>query len=174
MNTVTRLSASLAVAASLTAVAVAQAPALDVKMGLWELSTVSELSGQMPGIDTSKMTPEQKAKMDEAMKAMMGKHTNVNNTCMTQEKFNKSNFMAGDKPEQNCKQTITTNTRSTLEGTLVCTGENAMTAQMHIDALSSTAIKATFKSASSQQGKTMMMNMEMAGKWLSADCGKEK
>src|SRR4051794_38289473 len=53
---------SVAVAAMMAATVVAQAPALDVKYGLWEMSNVTNLGGQMPQIDTSRMTPEQKAK----------------------------------------------------------------------------------------------------------------
>jgi hypothetical protein len=40
-----------------TAVLLAQAPSLDVKMGLWEMSMTSNAGGQMPAVDTSKMTP---------------------------------------------------------------------------------------------------------------------
>ncbi len=46
--------------ASLTAVAFAQAPALNIRMGLWEMTSTTNVGGEMPGIDTSKMTPEQK------------------------------------------------------------------------------------------------------------------
>jgi Protein of unknown function (DUF3617) len=166
--------ASAAFALSLTAVAAAQAPALNVNMGLWEITSVSEVSGQMPGFDTSKMTPDEKAKMDEAMKAFMGKHTNTDTTCMTKEQFDKSNFMTGDEPGPNCKQTLTTNTRTTLEGAVACTGERPMTAQMHIDALSPTAFKASMKSATTDQGKTMTVAVEMTGKWVGASCGNKK
>ena len=133
MRAFARWSGTTAFTLSLTAVAVAQAPALDVKMGLWELTSVSEVGGQMPGYDTSKMTADQKAKMDEAMKAIMGKHTSTDTTCMTKEKFD-----------------------------------------MHIDALSTTAFKATFKSSNTDQGKTMTVNVDMTGKWLGASCGDKK
>jgi hypothetical protein len=156
------------------AVVLAQAPALDVKMGLWEMTTSSDVGGQMPAIDTSKMTPEQRASVEAAMKGMMGVHTNVTKTCMTKEKFDRSSFMATDEPGRPCKQTITTNTRSILEGTMSCSGARPMTGQMHIDALSSTNIKATIKSSETDQGKTMNVNVAMTGKWLGADCGTVK
>jgi hypothetical protein len=152
----------------------AQTPALDVKMGLWEISSTTEIGGQMPDIDTSKMTPEQKARMEQAMKAMMGSHTNVTKSCVTKEKFDTSKFMGGNEVGQTCKQTITTNTRSTLDASVVCTGENAMTSQMHIDALSSTAFKGTAKGTGTNQGRTMTVSVNMTGKWLGADCGDTK
>lgn len=161
---------SLAMAASL----VAQVPALDVKMGLWEMSSTTEMSGQMPQMDTSKMTPEQKAQMEAAMKGMMGAHTNVTKSCMTREKFEKQSFMNSDRPGQNCKQTINTNTRTTLDSTITCSGEHTMTGQMHIEALSPTSVKAVFKSVNAARGGNMNVNLTMTGKWLGADCGDVK
>ena len=161
-------------AATMAATLVAQTPALDVKMGLWEISSTTEIGGQMPSYDTSKMTPEQKARMDAAMKEMMGTHTNVNKSCMTREKFEKQSFMTTGNEKDNCKQTITANTRSTLDASVVCTGEHPMQGQMHIDALSPTSVKGTVKSAVTDQGRTMTVNATLTGKWLAADCGSEK
>jgi hypothetical protein len=174
MKFLSRSIAAAMIAGTGAAVVLAQAPALDVKMGLWEMTTASNVGGQMPAIDTSKMTPEQRGRAEAAMQGMMGAHTNVAKTCMTREKFDRSSFMAPDEPGSTCKQTITTNTRSTLEGTLSCTGERPRTGQMHIDAVSSTNFKGTFKMSETNQGKTMNVNLTMTGKWLGADCGTVK
>jgi ribosomal silencing factor RsfS len=174
MNIPFRWSAVATLSLSLSAIALAQAPVLDVKMGLWEIASTMNIGGQMPGMDTSKMTPEQKAQMDAAMKSMMAAHTTTQKTCVTREKFNKSNFMMDDQPGMTCKQTVMTNTRSTLDAKVVCTGERGMTMQMHVDALSQTAFKATMKSANTEQGKTMTIDGTMTGKWLAADCGDVK
>jgi hypothetical protein len=93
---------------------------------------------------------------------------------MTKEKFDKTNFMMTDQPGMACKQTIVANTRSTLDTSVVCTGDRAMTGQIHIDALSSTSIKGNMKSSTSGQGNTITFNMVMTGKWLGADCGDTK
>ena len=160
--------------ASITAVAFAQAPApaLDVKMGLWEITSTVNLGGQMP-FDTSKLAPEQKAQMEAAMKGAMGAHTSVEKTCMTKEKFEKSSFMT-TTPGMNCKQTISTNTRSMLEASVACTGSGEMTMQMHLEAESSTAVKGTMKGTASAAGKTLTSDGTMSGKWLGADCGNTK
>jgi hypothetical protein len=155
---------------SLSAVALAQAPVLDVKMGLWEITSTTTAGGEIPTVDTSKMTPEQKARMEAVMKAMMGVHTAK--TCITREKFNKSNFMTND--QSTCKQTVGTNTRASLDATLVCTGEHARTEQMHVDALSSTSVEASIKVAGTERGQTMTASVTMTGKWLGADCGNVK
>jgi hypothetical protein len=53
-------------------VLIAQAPALDVKAGLWENTVVTTMGMAVRQVDTSKMPPEQAAKIAEAMKGMMG------------------------------------------------------------------------------------------------------
>src|SRR5438876_2644021 len=58
MTTSFRSLATALLCASLTAVLLAQAPALNVKMGLWEITTTAKVGGQPPAIDTGKMTPE--------------------------------------------------------------------------------------------------------------------
>ena len=175
MNSTSRLLSAVLLFISMGAVVFAQKPALNIKMGLWELTTMTQVGGQLPDIDTSKMTPEQKAKFEAAMKsAILGAHTNVAQSCVTQEKFDKSNFMMTDEDAKTCKQVVSTNTPTTLEAAVTCTGENPRDGQVHIDALSSTAYKGTVKFTTTQRGRTMNVNGTIAGKWLVSDCGKVK
>jgi Protein of unknown function (DUF3617) len=157
------------------AVVLAQKPALNIKMGLWELTTNSQVGGQMPGIDTSNMTPEQKAKLEAMMKStVMGAHTNVIKSCITQEKFDKANFMMTDQDASTCKQTVSTNTSTSLDAAVTCTGERGRTGQVHIEALSSTTFTGAVKFTMTQNGRAMTVDGTMAGKWLAADCGAVK
>jgi len=174
MKRVSAWMGAMVFAATTATVLFAQPPALDVKMGLWEVTSTTDIGGDMPPVDTSKMTPQQKAQVEQAMKSVMGSHTNTTKSCMTREKFEKESFMTGNQPGQNCKQTLTTNTRSAFDATVVCTGEHPMKGQMHIDALSSTSIKGNFKAATTEQGRTMNVTATLTGKWLGADCGSEK
>jgi hypothetical protein len=152
----------------------AQAPALDVRMGLWEITNKTTLGGQMPQMDLSKLPPEQRARVEESMKAAMGEHTNVTKSCITKEKLEKSVFMMDSQPGQKCSQQIVTNTRAALDANLTCTGDRPMKGQMHIDALSPTSVKGTVTAAVTDQGRTMTANIALAGKWLGADCGDVK
>src|SRR2546423_271013 len=52
MNRICRIFATALLTASIVAIAFAQAPALDVKMGLWEVTSTTNIGGQMPAIDT--------------------------------------------------------------------------------------------------------------------------
>ena len=174
MSTVSRWFGSATATVFLAAVVVALAPALDIRMGLWEITSTTEIGGQMPAVDTSKMTPEQKAKVEAAIKGMLGTRSDVVKTCMTKEKLDKSVLMMENQPGVTCKQTLTTNTRTSLDATITCAGERSMTGQMHVDAPSPTSIKGNIKSSSSEQGRTMTVNVAMTGKWLGADCGDVK
>src|SRR5262245_15708355 len=101
---------SSVVLAGLGAVLVAQAPALDVKFGLWENTIVMNMGGAPP-VDTSKMTPEQAAQMAAAMKAM-GERTVTDKTCVTKEDLANESFMLPQTGGMTCTRKITTNTKT--------------------------------------------------------------
>jgi hypothetical protein len=175
MNSTSRSLCAVLSFVLLGAVVLAQKPALNLKLGLWELTSISQVGGQLPAVDTSKMTPEQKANFEAAMKsAVMGAHTDVMKSCITQEKADKANFMMTDKDADSCKQTVSTNTPTRLDATVTCTGEHPGTRQVHIEALSSTAFNGTMKFTDTQKGRTMTVDATMTGKWLAADCGTVK
>ena len=161
---------------SVTALAVAQTrqvPALNVRMGLWEMTSTIDVSGSEPaGVDPSKMTPQQKAQMAGAARGMMRPQTTTATTCLTREDFNRKNFMTDTDPH--CRQTLTKNTKTLLEGTIGCTGDRAMRGTMHFSAPSPTAFSGTIKSKSTERGRTTTTNITMAGKWLAAGCGTDK
>ena len=172
-----RYAGAVTVALSLAAVAAAQAPMLDVKMGLWETTTKLNFANapQMPKIpddQLAKMPPEQRAQVESMMKSMQGAPVTTK-SCITKDKFLRSGFME-ERPNQNCKQEITTNTAHVLEGTVVCTGTTATTVHMRIEASSPTQYTATMKGKTTTGRGQMDMTADMSGKWLSADCGDVK
>ena len=167
-----RLGAGAAAALAVTAVLAAQAPNLDVRMGLWETTATTTMNNMMAGVDTSKMNDQQKAQIEAMMKNMQGKPM-VTKSCMTKEKFEKQNFMQ-QRPNSDCKQTITTNTRTAMDSTVVCTTPEAMTAQAHIEAASPTSFKGTVHSKASARGREIEVTLDLSGKWLGADCGDVK
>ena len=155
--------------AGLTAALLAQgSPKLNVKMGLWEMTSTTTTSGDVPMPDTSKMTPEQAAAMKSAMAGMMGPRTSTTKSCMTKEKFDKGTFM----DEKDCKNTIMTNTASALEVQMDCTqGTSKTSALLHIEAPTSETIAASFKGKMMMGAQTMNMSGTTTGKWVGADCG---
>ena len=95
---------SLALFGAATVVLAAQKiEPLNVKLGLWEMNTTTKSGGEMPISPEllNKLTPEQRAKLEESMKAHSGAHetTNTYKTCLTKEK------MSFDKEEGGQKST---------------------------------------------------------------------
>jgi hypothetical protein len=164
MKTPIRLAGAAAAALTLSA--------LDVRMGLWETTSVTNMSNMMAAVDTSKMSPEQKAQMEAMMKGMASKPI-VNKSCMTKEKFEKQSFMQ-QRPNSDCTQTITKNTRTLMEATVSCTKPETITGQITIEAPSPTALKGTVKSKGNARGREINVTIDMTGKWLGADCGDVK
>ena len=82
---------------------------LDVKLGLWETTTVNEMSGMppMPAEVLAKLTPEQRAKMEAAFKARaaQGPRTTTQRTCLTKEELSKP-LALGDDNDKSCARTI--------------------------------------------------------------------
>jgi len=173
--TVTRQLVSTLVLAGFAGVlqAQAQAPVLDLKFGLWENTIVTSIGG-MPPVDTSKMPPEQAAKMAEAMKGMLGEKTVTDKSCLKKEDLAKDAFMMPNSANMTCTRAVTTNTRTQYVADVTCTGQQQMKGHIAIEAQSATAFTGSMNMAASGQGRTMDVSMKMAGKFLSADCGTVK
>ncbi len=165
---------SALVAFSLTVIGVAQTPPrplLNVRMGLWEVTSTTKMSG-MPSVDTSKMPPQQQAQIAAMMSALAAKPT-VTKSCMTKERF-VTESPAVERPGTSCQHTIQTNTATLLENTMTCTGARPSKAVSRTEAQSQTAFTATVTSTSASQGREMSVTIDMTGKWLGADCGDVK
>lgn len=148
-------------------------PNLDVKMGLWEMTTVVKLNGMASMMDTSKMTPDMKEKMENSMKASQARmaQPHTTRTCITKEKIDKDTMFNPDQAQSSCKRTVVTNSRSTLEVKLECVNEKRpMTGMMHFEATSRESVKGIFKMSSG----AMTSESTMAGKWISDSCGDVK
>ena len=146
-------------------------PLLDVRMGLWEVTSTTDMAG-IPGVDTSKMSPQQKAQMEAVMKGVVAKPT-VLKSCMTPEKFVTERTPV-DQPGTTCTQSIQTNTAKVLENTMICTGERPSKSVSRTEAQSPTAFTGTVTSTSTSRGREMSVTINMTGKWLGADCGTVK
>jgi hypothetical protein len=149
----------------------AGAPALDVRMGLWEVTNTVDGRDQMPAVDMSRMTPQQQAQMAAAVRGMMTPHTTTTLVCMTRADFDRKNFIADQ--DKNCRQTFTKNTPTELASAVRCSGDRAMSGTLHIEARTPTAYAGTITTSSTARGQGTT-TVHMAGKWLAADCGDVK
>lgn len=162
------LAAGLTMAASL-----ASAATLDLRTGLWEVTSAGETTGMppVPPEVLAKMTPEQRAQMMAAM-GNASKPTVVR-SCITQKTLDRGlNF---NRPERaNCTHTITNSSSRQVDVKMQCTGEHPMNGTFHIEALDRQTMDGKFDMVVSNGANTMTMKRTMHGKWLSNNCGDVK
>ena len=173
MTRVSRVCAFALLSACLAAAAAyAQAPALKINLGAWEVTTAVDLGGQLPGIDTSKMTPEQKARAEALAQSRPSQSPRVTKTCITKENFQRGAILSNDDPNMKCTQTFASNTPTLLDTTRTCTGDDGVsrTTRTRMEAASSTGLKAAVTNTSIRNGRTINVNVVLTGKWLGADC----
>lgn len=161
---------SLAVLAGATAVLAAQRSPLNLRAGLWEMTLQLDLGASVPGVDTSKMTPEQRARMEAIMRGQGAAKPTVTQSCVTKEDL-EQNRLQQDPPNSSCKTTVTRATGTVVDLTQTCTGMAEGTREAHIEAPTPTAMKMVSKSTSGRGAGT---TVTITGRWLNASCGTVK
>jgi len=152
-----------------TASTIAYPEPLDVKPGLWEVTTTTAVKG-MPPIDYSGMPPEQQARIEAAMKARQaqGPRVHVVKSCVTKEKLARGPFQ--DKDEISCTSTVVSSSRTKWQGNLLCTKPNRK-GEFKMEALSRERIKGTMQMNASDDKHAMAVRVSIDGKWLGSACG---
>jgi len=154
-----------------------QVQPLNVKLGLWETTTTVQMSGAppIPAEMLEKLSPEQRAKLEAAMKARQtqGPSTTVRKECLTKEKLDKSLAFGGEN-RQSCKQTIVSATGSKEDIRVECTGEIKGSGEIHVEALNSENVQGSMHMTANAAGATMHTQSTFKARWLGASCGTTK
>ena len=149
---------------------------LDVKLGLWETTTTGMSSGELPIPPDmlEKMTPEQRAKFEQAMKSRMGApSTNTHRYCLTKEKLEKDLSFGADRP--NCTHQVVSSSSSAAEVKVHCTEQNSnLDGTVKVQASNSENVKASMHMTVSGSGKNMNVDTNMTSHWISSSCGDVK
>jgi hypothetical protein len=171
-------------AASAFGILIAQAaqdtiqPHLNVKMGLWEMSSQPQVSGDMPGLSEQQLqslTPEQRAKMQQAMQAAMAamRQPRLTKECVTAERLARGFHTGNDDP--NCKTTVVTNSASEFETHIQCSSnDGGHSVGVHFTATSAEHLVGTVNGDMSRNGQKMSYSSKLEGHWLASDCGNIK
>ena len=150
---------------------------LDVKTGLWEITSTGTTTGAppIPPEALAQMTPEQRAKMEAAMQAAIARNNqpHVSKSCITQKQLEKAPNFA-EQHNKSCKQTVVSRTTSLIETRVECSGPQKMTGTFRFQAQSREAIHGDVSMVMSDGNKTMTSKHTIQGKWLGADCGNVK
>jgi hypothetical protein len=159
---------------------------IDIKPGLWENTTTSEMSGMsmpaMPAISEdqlAKMPPAQRAQVEAMMKGGMGApRTTTTKACITKEQLTRSIFDNGDK---SCSYKLTNSSSSNQMVHVECTRGTTKTAgDLNLDRVDSEHVKGnmlmktTDSAAAAGRGQNMNIKISFTNKWLGADCGDVK
>jgi uncharacterized protein DUF3617 len=155
----------------------AAGPSLDVKTGLWEITSIGATTGAppIPPEALAQMTPEQRAKMESAMRAAIARNnqSHVSKSCITQRQLEKAPDFA-EQHDKSCKQTVVTRTAAVVETRVECSGPQKRSGTFRFQALSRETIRGEVSMVLSGGDKTMTSKFTLDGKWLGADCGNVK
>ncbi len=148
---------------------------LNVKTGLWETTTTISTSGEMPipAEYLSRMTPAQRARMEERLKANSAPktRTSTHKSCETKEKLEKAPF----SNQKECTESVVTSTSSKAELKVSCDfGDVKGSGTVTVEALSPEAARGSAQITATGGGHTINTNSTFTSKWLGASCGDDQ
>lgn len=157
--------------------AVVSAQTFDIRPGLWEVSSNTQMSG-MPIPNLDQMTPEQRARVEAAMKGMANGMSHTEKSCVTRESIEKMIARASSNQNNACAPKIASMTSSKVELHIDCKsnkGDQKSTGEVIIERRDAEHFtgSGSFK-ANGANGRIMDVKMTMSGKFLSSDCGDVK
>jgi Protein of unknown function (DUF3617) len=147
---------------------------LNVKPGLWESTRTIKRAGQMPipAEMLNRLTPEQRARMEERMKANSAAHTNTTTEkhCVTKEDMERDRLKLAEAKE--CTTTVLNTTTTTVKAKLVCDQEGMhATGTLELVAADPEHVNGSYQSTVNGDGHTMNVEGTWTSKWLGSSCG---
>lgn len=168
-----RRAAFLATVAVLAGMRIAQAATLDVRTGLWEVTSSGETTGvpPVPPEVLARMTPEQRAAMTAAI-GNAGKPETIR-SCITNKTLQRGlNF---DRPDRgDCHRTVLQNTSRQVDVRMECTGEQKASGTFQIQATDRQTISGRLDMVVGSGPNPMTIKRVLQGRWLGSDCGNVK
>jgi hypothetical protein len=156
------------------------AGAQTLKPGLWSLSNTMrssdpQVSQAMSAVQQhmANMSPEQRQQMQQIMQ-QNGVQLDVGangalqtKLCMTREMAERKEFPV---QQGDCKQSFTQQSATRGHITFTCT-KPKVSGEGDLIADNDTSYRAHMKMRGEEQGRNQAVDMDVTGKWLSADCG---
>ncbi|MEJ0019370.1 MAG: DUF3617 domain-containing protein [Acetobacteraceae bacterium] len=151
----------------------AAAATLDLRTGLWEITSTGEASGMppVPPEVMARMTPEQRAAMMAAI-GNSGKPEIVRN-CITEKTLQRGLDFA-QRERGNCTRTVLNNTSRQIDVRLQCTGAQQASGTFHIESSDPRSMSGTLDLVVSSGANSMTIKRTLQGRWLGSDCGTTK
>jgi hypothetical protein len=148
---------------------------LNVKTGLWQNTATTTITGGLgiPPEMMSRLTPEQRARYEAAMKheANGTPRTRTTKSCLTQKKLNEDPFSDRKRADMKCKETVINSTSSDLDIREQCEEESSNSdIHMKIHAIDSEHVVGNSEVTATMGGRTMHSTMKLDFKWVGATC----
>jgi len=149
----------------------------DVKPGLWTMSNTVQMSGLPPMPNLDQIPPEQRARIEAAMKNMNGRTTTVK-SCVTRKGIEDAIAQANSNKGNTCKPKLVSSSSSKVELHIECArdddsiktnGDVTIERKDSEHFTGSGAMKTT-----GANGRTMDMKWTSVGTYVSSDCGNVK
>ena len=150
---------------------------LNIKPGLWESTRTIKRAGEMgiPPEMLNRLTPEQRARMEERMKANSAARSNTTteNHCVTKEDLEKDRLTLADA--KGCTTTVVNSTSTSVKANLVCDIEGMhATGTLELVAADPEHLSGSSHSSIDANGHTMNVEGAWTSKWLSSSCSEVK
>jgi Protein of unknown function (DUF3617) len=152
----------------------ARAESFNVKPGAWEMTVTTIATGMKLAPDLpAKMTPAQRAQMEQMRKAREGKpHTMTAQSCITKEDLSQDRIIKemedeDEDPAVQCKVKVLSKSSSKLVLDQLCPGPPSSTTHFTIETKSTEQIVAIGNRTETGLGKS---RIDIRGQWLSPSC----
>lgn len=152
----------------------AKLQSLNIKPGLWESTRTINRAGDLPipAEMLNRLTPEQRARMEERMRAHSGAHTNTTTEkhCVTKEDLDKDRMKLAETKE--CTTTVVNSTTTAVRAKLACDQEGMhATGTLELVAADPEHVNGSYHSTVNADGHTMNVDGTWTSKWLGSSCG---
>ena len=146
---------------------------LRVNPGLWEISVVTHIKGQLPIPDSAlaKLPADQRAKLMASMQSMVvAPKPHKFKECMTAQKI--AEGFEVEQEQGSCKRTVVSNTSSLMEISEKCdTSDGTTTGHFRFQASCMSNVTGALTMNIANGGKNMNMDGTIDGHWLGGSCG---
>jgi len=149
---------------------------LNVRIGLWESTMTYTRAGEfpIPAGTLDRLTPEQRARLEERMKANSGASSTMTyKSCLKKEDLENPDFT--DKKQ--CTWTTLESTSTKAKGSAVCKYQEIgakLSGTGEIIAVDQEHIKGTIHMTATGSGKKMITDGMLTAKWLGSSCANVK
>lgn len=145
------------------------ADTFNAKPGLWEMTSTTVITGiPIPADSLAKLPPDQRARIEENLKARDGKpDMRVSNNCVTQKDLDQDMLFKTSSTDQ-CVKKIIARSPTKVAFRQTCPAPAASSSLVNIEAKTPESLAASIDI--SQANATGKIHIDVKGRWLSATC----